>query len=94
MIGAHPSFFQYLKGEMDKRLNQEIPTHTTRFTQSRKVVHDSLAVSRRRVKFEGELIRVLFEDKLTAVRKVFGTTFGVGIMQPVPSLKMLRLNPS
>jgi hypothetical protein len=75
-------------------MNHKIPTQTTRFTLLRKVVHNSLVASRSCVKFEGELIRVLFEDELATVRKVFGKTLGVGIRQPVPSLKTLRLNSS
>lgn len=30
---------------------------------------------------------------MSAVRKVFGSTFGIGITNPVPFQKMLRENP-
>jgi hypothetical protein len=91
---AQPSFFRYLKDEFEAAYCDEIPKQAIRFTRSRKVIFDNLAASRRRVKYQGELIRILCEDELDAVRKVLGVSFGVGVMQPVPSLKALKVNPS
>jgi hypothetical protein len=31
---------------------------------------------------------------LDVVRKVFGSSFGVGVLQPLPSMKTLKANPS
>jgi hypothetical protein len=55
---------------------------------------DNLAVTRRRIKYHGEIIRMLCKEELDAARKVLGSSFGVGVMQPLPSLKQKRLNSS
>jgi hypothetical protein len=92
-ISANPSFFRYLKDEMEDSFGDELWKHTIRFSRSKKVMHDNLAVSRQRIKYHGEIIRILSEDELEAVRKVLGSSFAIGVLQPVPSLKQLRLNP-
>jgi hypothetical protein len=52
-----------------------------------------MCATQKRLKFQCELIRVLLEDELDAVQKVFGVSFGIVVMQSVPSVKSLRLNP-
>jgi hypothetical protein len=94
VVGAQPSFFRYLKDQFEDVFGDEISKKSFRFTRARKVFYDSLAVTRRRLKIDGELIRIMFEDELDAVRKILGVSFGVGVLQPVPSLKMLRENHS
>jgi hypothetical protein len=91
---APPSFFRYLKDEVDNAYGDDIPIHSLRFTRSKKVIFDNLAATRRKTKFRAEVLRILAEDELDAVRKVLGVSFGVGVMQPVPSLKQLKINPS
>jgi hypothetical protein len=49
---------------------------------------------RRGFRVNGQLIRILYEDELTAVRKLLGATFAVGITNPAPSKKLLRENPT
>jgi hypothetical protein len=36
----------------------------------------------------------LAEEQLDVARKIFGLSFGVGVLQPLPSMKVLRANPS
>jgi hypothetical protein len=64
-----------------------------RFTRSKKVMYDNLSATRRRFKYKSEVLRILAEYELEAVRRVLGLSFGVGIMQPIPSLKQLKNNP-
>jgi hypothetical protein len=94
LVGMHPSFFRYLKDEMDSLIEEEVIPHPIRFTRSRKVLYDNLAASRKKLKFNGKMIRVIEEEHLDAVRKIFGISFGVGVMQTVPSFKALKENPS
>jgi hypothetical protein len=93
VFGTQPSFFKYVKDEIEENLGYEIPTAKMRFTRSRKVIFDNMCATRKRLKFQCEMIRVLLEDELDAARKVFGVFFGIGVMQSVPSVKSLRLNP-
>jgi hypothetical protein len=95
ILGAQSSFFNYLKYQLEELTGNDISLHSSsKFSRTRKVMLDSLAASRKRVRIEGELIRVIDEDELLALRKIFGSTFGIGITQPIPSLKMLKQNPS
>jgi hypothetical protein len=91
---SQPSFLRYLKDEIEDAFGEEISKAPLRCTRSKMVIHDNLSVSRRKMKFHGELNRILSEDKLDAVRKVLGVTFAVGVTQLIPSLKQLRNNPS
>lgn len=93
VVGAQPSFFRYLKDELEGYLGDEVPSSLVRYTRSRKVIYDNLCCTRRKIKFKGELVRLLMENELVALRKVFGVTFGVGVMQSVPSVKALKENP-
>jgi hypothetical protein len=63
-------------------------------TRSKKVIFDNLSASRRKIKYQGELIRILNEDELDAVKMVLEASFGVGVTQSIPSLKQLKENPS
>lgn len=89
-----PSFFRYVKDELEEVFGDQIRKKTIRCQRQRKVMFDTLAVTRRKVTHRGELIRILNEDQLDVVRKIFGLSFGVGVLQPLPSLKFLRANPS
>jgi hypothetical protein len=91
---SQPSFFSYLKDELEFACGEDVLMHSYRFTRSRKVMFDTLATTRRKVKHDADIIRVLTEDQLEVVRKVLGTSFGVGVLQPLPSLKTLKANPS
>jgi hypothetical protein len=93
-LNAQPSFFRYLKDEVEAAFGDELVKAPIRCTRSKKVMHDNLSASRRKIKFHGELIRILREDELDAVRKVLGATFAVGVMQSIPSLKQMKKNPS
>jgi hypothetical protein len=93
IVGSQPSFFQYLKDEIEEHLGEVIPTAKMRYSHSRKVIYDNMCATRKRIKFNCDLIRVLLENEMDAVRKVFVVSFGIGVMQSVPSLKALRLNP-
>jgi hypothetical protein len=53
---AQPSFFSYLKDELEIAYGKEIPHQAIRFTRSRKVIFDNLSATRRRLKFHGEMI--------------------------------------
>jgi hypothetical protein len=55
---------------------------------------NNLAASRKRVKIEGQLIRICDEEEMAMVRNIFRATFGIGITQPIPLLKMMREIPS
>jgi hypothetical protein len=92
VVGAPSFFFRYLKDELDCAFGHEMSTKTIRCIRSRKVMHDNFAVSRRRLKLEGDFIQIFNEDELDAVRKVFGNSFGVGVMKAAPSVKKLRAN--
>jgi hypothetical protein len=91
---AQPSFFCFLKDEVENAYGDAIPMQTITYNRSKKVVFNNLAATQRRIKFRGEFIRILCEDELDAVRKVLGVTFGVGITQTVPSFKQLKNNQS
>jgi hypothetical protein len=93
-ISANPSFFHYLKNEMEESFGDELWKHTIRFSRSKKVMYANLAVSRQRIKYHREIIHILSEEELEAARKVLGSSFAIGVLQPIPSLKQLRLNPS
>jgi hypothetical protein len=88
-LAAQPSFFRYLKEEVEAAFGEELIKAAVRYTRSKKVIHDNLSATRQKIKFHGELIRILSEDELDAVRKVLGATFAVGVMQLIPSLKQL-----
>jgi hypothetical protein len=94
IVGVHSVFFGYIKEELQSILDAEISSKSVRITRSRKVIHDNLSCSRRKVRIHGQLIRILDEAQLDAVRKIFGVTFGVGVKHVVPSLKALKENPS
>lgn len=93
IIGAQSSFFSYLKDELQSIIGNASFVESSRFSRMKKTVYDNLSVNRIRVKGDVQLIRLLYEDEMAAVRKVFGSTFAVGITTPVPSQKMLRENP-
>jgi hypothetical protein len=93
LVCTQPSFFRYLKDELEGYLGNDVPSSLVRYTRSQKVVYNNLCCTRRKIKFRGELIRLLLEKELSALRKVFGVTFGVGVMQPVPLVKALKENP-
>jgi hypothetical protein len=92
-LNAQPSFFRYLKDEVADAFGEELLTASLRCSRSKKVIFDNLAASRRKIKYHGELIRILNEDELDAVRKVLGSSFGVGVTHAIPSLKQLKENP-
>jgi hypothetical protein len=94
IVGAQSLFFNYLKYQLEEPSGNKGPVHIARLSQLHKVMLDSLAASRTRVKIDEQLIRILDEDKMIAVRKIFRATFAIGIMQPIPSLNMLKQNPS
>jgi hypothetical protein len=93
LVGAHSSFFRYLKDEMESLLLDEVKPHLIRYTRSRKIICDNLSACREKIKYNAKLIRILDEEELDAVRKIFGLSFGVGVMQSVPSVKALKANP-
>jgi hypothetical protein len=94
ILGVLPSLFSYLVGDLEGAIGHSDFLHSFKGSRTKKIVYDNLSVNKRRLKLKGQLIRVLYEDELAAVRKIFGTTFAVGITNTVPSKKMLRENPS
>jgi hypothetical protein len=90
IVGVQSVFFGYVKDELQLLLEDEITSKSVRFTRSRKVIHDNLSCSRRKVKIHGKLIRIMDKGQLDAVRKIFGVTFGIGVMHVVPSMKALK----
>jgi hypothetical protein len=88
------SLFIYLKDELEAAIGHTDFVQSARFTRMKKIVYDILSVNKRQLKVNGHLVCILYEDKLLAVRKLFGTSFAVAITNPVPSIKMLQENPS
>lgn len=94
ILGAPPSLYGYLKDELEAGIGNTHFVQSASFTRVKKTVYDNLSVNKRRLKVKGHMIRILGEDELDAVRKLFGATFAVGITNAVPSKRMLRENPS
>jgi hypothetical protein len=94
IVRAQSFFFHYLKYQLEEFSGNEVPVHSAQLSQTQKVMLDSLAASRKRVKLNGQLIRIFDKEDIMVVRKIFGATFGIGITQPIPLLKILRGNPS
>jgi hypothetical protein len=94
LIGTPSSFYGYLMEELNQVVTEPVPHGLIRTSRSRKVMFDNLSASQVRSKVETRILRVVEEEHLDAARKFFGTTFGVGCCLHVPSLKMVRANPS
>lgn len=92
-LNAPPSFFRYLKDEVEDAFGEQLAKASIRRTRSKKVIFDNLSACRQKIKYNGELIRILTEDELDAVRNVLGASFGVGVTQSIPSLKQLKDSP-
>lgn len=46
IIGAQPSFFSYLKDELQSSIGNEALMHSSRFSRMKKMVYDNLSVDR------------------------------------------------
>jgi hypothetical protein len=94
LVGIPPCFFAYLQEELRLHVDGPLQEDVIKTSRCRKAILDNLSARNVRTKLETGIIRVDEESHLDAVRKVFGQSFGVGICAPVPSMKMLRCNPS
>jgi hypothetical protein len=92
--GISPSFFGYLKAELNGMIVDPLLEDTIKTSRCKKVMFDNLSSSLIRASCDTRIIRVVDESHLEAVWKVFGDSFGVGTNLPVPSMKMLKLNPT
>jgi hypothetical protein len=94
LSGISPSFFGYLRSELMQLMAEPLMEDSIRTSRCKKVLFDNLSSRMVRATCDMGIIRVVEESHLEAVRKILGDTFGVGTNLPVPSMKMLRLNPT
>lgn len=94
LAGIPSSFYGYIFEEINQRTMQPVPHGVVRNSRCHKVMFDNLSACNVRTKLETDILRFSEEEHLDAVRNVFGNTFGVGCCIQVPSMKMLRDNPS
>jgi hypothetical protein len=94
LVGIPPAFFGYLKEELRHHVGGSLHQDVVKTSRRGKALLDNLIARKIRTKVETGIIRMEEESCLDAVWKVFGQSFGVGICTPVPSMKMLRNNPS
>jgi hypothetical protein len=94
LVGIPPYFFGYLQEELRMLVDGPLQEDVLKTSRCRKALLDNLSARNVRTKLETGIIQVAEECHLDAVCKVFGQSFGVGICAPVPSMKMLRSNPS
>jgi hypothetical protein len=87
MNGVPPSFFGYLKAELEEESENQVQYNKLRTSRPRKVMFDNFAACQVRMHTLVHQIRVLEEWELDNVRKVCGNLFGVGLTASVPSLK-------
>jgi hypothetical protein len=91
MNGVPPSFFGYIKAELEDDQRTTVQYNKIRISRMKKHMFDNFAACNVRTNSVIHQIRVLEEDELDNVRKVCGNSFGVGITVPVPSLKEVKL---
>jgi hypothetical protein len=91
MAGVPPSFFGYLKSELEGESDKQIQYNKLRISRPKKHLFDNLAMCQVRMQSLIHQIRVLEEWELDIVRKVCGNTFGVGLTATVPSLKEAKM---
>jgi hypothetical protein len=94
LSGFTSSFFGYLKAELLQHIGEPLLEDCIKTSQCKKVLYDNLSSRQVRVTCNTGIIRVLSEPHLEAVRKVLGDSFGVGTNLPVPSMRMLKMNPT
>jgi hypothetical protein len=94
LTGIPSSFYGYILEEINQRTMALVPHGVIKNSRCRKVMFDNLSACNVRTKFQTDILRFLEEEHLDAVRNVFGNTFGVGCCIQVPSMKMLKDNPS
>jgi hypothetical protein len=90
MNGVPPSFFGYLKYEMEEDAEMELQYDRIRSSRPRKHLFDNFSICNVHMNSTVHQIRVLDEWELDIVRKVCGNSFAVGITVPVPSMKQVR----
>jgi hypothetical protein len=90
LAGVPPSFFAYLKAQLEDESEADLQYNKIRTSRAKKHMYDNLAVCQVRMNSFVHQIRVLEEWELDLVRKVCGNSFGVGLTTPVPSLKQVK----
>jgi hypothetical protein len=91
MNGVPPSFFGYLKEELEEDSEQQVQYNKLRYSRPRKHIYDNFAACQVRSLSLIHQIRVMEEWELDNVRKVCGNSFGVGLTVSVPSLRQAKL---
>jgi hypothetical protein len=90
MTGVAPSFFGYLKYQLEKEADCNMQYNKIRSSRPRKHMFDNFAARQVRINSLVHQIRVLEEWELDVVRKVCGNSFGVGLTVPVPLMKEVK----
>jgi hypothetical protein len=90
MTGVPPSFFGYLKAELEEESEHEVQYNKLRTSCPKKHKFDNFASCQVRSHSLIHQIRVLEEWELDNVRKVCGNSFGVGLTVTVPTLKQAK----
>jgi hypothetical protein len=94
LSGFPSSFFGYLKAELMQHIGDPLVEDCIKTSQCKKVMYDNLSSRLVRVTCNTGIIRVSSEPHLDAVRKVLGDSFAVGTNLPVPSMRVLKMNPT
>jgi hypothetical protein len=89
--GVPPSFFGYLKAELEEDKQSTVQYNKIRMSRMKKHMFDNFAVCNVRTNSVVHQIRVLEEEELDNVRKVCGNSFGVGTTVQVPTLKEAKM---
>lgn len=90
MTGVPPSFFGYLKAELEEESENEVQYNKIRTSRPKKHMFDNFAACQVRMHSIIHQIRVLEEWELDNVRKVCGNSFAVGLTVSVPTLKQAK----
>jgi hypothetical protein len=90
MTGVPPSFFGYLKHEVEQDADSDFMYSKIRTSRARKHMFDNFSCRQIRMHSQVHQIRVLEECELDLVRKVCGNSFGVGLTEPVPSMRQVK----